>query len=492
MPITRIPFVGTISERSASSGKDFRMINAFVETLEKDSDGARVKTLIVKRAGLVSHNNYGGEDGRGLYYWNGSLWAADAGYLYKDGTAQATGLTASTGRCYFDSLGGTTPRLIVQDWTNDDLYITNAGNTDIVKQTDGDIPTNMVPGVVVLDTYICIMDSNGTIYASNAAGGDFSPADQTKWDATDTLNSEIISDPGVRLIRHHNYLVALNEKSTEFFYNAANPVGESPFERITGSASFVGCAAGETAVNIDDELLFVAQSHNGGRFVAQMDGFSPKPISNFAVNELLNEEKTNITDAYAYQVKSMGHWFYILCLPTTAQKTLVYDLVEKEWSEWDCGTTAGANKANFPYFDAAFDAGVPLLQHNTAGIVYELDPGTYTDAGSNFEVLLQSERWDGEASGANAQNKFIYRATFVGDQQGISEEDAIVDLVWSDDDYQNFTSATYTTFDTSLNRPIIRRLGMTQRRAFRVIYDGDFGFRMEAIELMWRRGHYGH
>lgn len=495
MPVVKVPIVGSVSDRSASADKDFRLINGLVETLEQDSDSNRTRSLVVKRAGTTEHQDNSAattDTGRGLYYWNGKLYSIHGNQIFADGADSwdtFTTMDDSTGRCYFDSIGGATPRLVIQDYTNDLLYITDSDNDNIVKQTDAQIPSSQAAGVVVLDTYICVMDTNGSIWSSEV-GGNFT-TDQSSWLATDFLNAEVIGDPGVRLCRHHNYLVALNEKSTEFFYNAANPTGESPFERVSGAVSFIGCPAGETAVNIDDELIFVAESHNGGRFVAKFDGFTPKPVSNRSINEYLNEEKTNITNAYAYQVKSMGHWLYILCLPTTAEKTFVYDLTEGEWSEWNTGTTEGETLANFPFYDSAFDAGVPLLQHNTSGKIYELDPGTYTDIGSNFELYIQTERWTGEKKGENVQNKFVYMASLLGDRSlDAGESDLQVELSWSDDDYQTWVTAGQEA-NFGNNRARYRRLGMTQRRAFRIVYDGDAEMRLEGLELYYRRGHYG-
>jgi len=296
------------------------------------------------------------------------------------------------------------------------------------------------------------------------------------------LTAETMADAGVGLARSINYIVAFGTKTIEFFYDNANASG-SPFSRFEGMATMIGCAAGGSIVLADQKLLFVGESQHGGRFIGMMEGgFEIKRISTSAIDEILDTEGSNITNAYAYHVRKGGKNFYVLSLPTTAQRTFVADLDEKEWYEWT--SDASGTEGIFIGVGATNLNGVVYILDTATGKYHEMDPKTYQDNTATAETIkteIRTKKWDG----GTTQNKFCSRLSLIADQ---TPNSATLNVAWSDDDYK--TWSTNRTLEMNTSQTWLTRLGMFKRRAFRLQFQNNEPMRIEALELNIDQGHY--
>jgi hypothetical protein len=445
-----------------------RLVNCFAErTTENEFN-------IVKRPGMSEDRDYSpaSNTGRGVYSWEGDLYAIWGDKVYKAGSALTGTLAGSTGRCYFDETGGATPKLIIQDADAGELYSVTTGGT-LANLSDTDVPTTQAPGVVVFDQYVCVMDSSVAQIWNSDAG------DETTWGSTSFLTAETLADDGVRLARHANYLVAFGKKSIEFFFDENNATG-SPFGRLEGTVSLIGCPEGATVQNIDDELLFVAESHHGGRYVAKLRGFTPEPVSSKVVEESLDKEGSNISNAYAFAVRSMGHSFYVLTLPTTAAKTWVFDLTDGVWHEWTYYN--GSTESYFTGMASTTHAGEVIIQDEDNGKTYVFDPAVYQDDTQTIKLLGITPLFDYDTM----QNKFMSRLIVVGDEATATGN---LSIQWTDDDYITYNTAR--TVDLASSSPQLTRCGKFKRRAFKYAWENNLPLRLRAFEANVRMGHYG-
>lgn len=490
MAVVRVPLYGHTMSRDSSADKDQRFINCFPEVMPtgkldqdktKDVDDEDLrKVFVTKRPGLEEADTTATAAGRGIYSWNGSLYAVVGDTVYKDGSAiTGTTLDDTTGRVNFDVTQSST-KLIIGDPDNTLIY-TVATDDTITKVTDsgGDLPTSMLPGIVHLDGYTCVMDNDSSIY--NSVLNKLDDNDDSAW-IGDFLTPEVVGDPGVGLIRHVNYLAAFGERSIEFFVDEGNATG-SPFSRFEGTAQLVGAAkgTGNCLVNVDKKLVFVGQSWNGGRFVGVIEGFTPQKVSTKSIDEILDAEGSNISNAYAYSIRIMGHQFYVLTLPTTAAKTLVFDLEDYVWHEWT--SYNGSTETYFTGVDACEHNGIIKVLDEDNGKIYNLKPSVYQDDSNTIKVAGFTGKIDGETT----QNKYCSRLTVIGDQDGTDGTD--LSISWTDDDYQNFNTAR--TVDLNDERPQLTRCGRFRRRAFKYTFENNRPMRLEAFELSVRLGHYG-
>ncbi len=100
--VVRLVPAGLPYNRSSSSSKDQLFVNCFPETITNPVSSAK-KTYCVKRSGLTSYTTISGASGeaRGVFYWEGKLFAVFGNKVYRDGTALTPTLTTSTGKVGF-------------------------------------------------------------------------------------------------------------------------------------------------------------------------------------------------------------------------------------------------------------------------------------------------------------------------------------------------------------------------------------------------------
>lgn len=199
----------------------------------------------------------------------------------------------------------------------------------LTQVTDVDYPPVTARGLVYLDGYFYVMDTDGNIW--NSASEDF-----TSWSALNYIAAEFEPDGGVALAKYQNYVVAFGNYTTEFFYNAGNP-SASPLSPVQNGVMGVGCADGDTVQTIDSEILWVAQTKSGGqspapgKFVAKLAGTGYEKLSTPDIDRILDADDFADVDSCTFKVG--GHSYYHIRLGTSAL-SLVFDLSQSQWYVW--------------------------------------------------------------------------------------------------------------------------------------------------------------
>ena len=181
-----------------------------------------------------------------------------------------------------------------------------------------------VPGIAYLNGYFVVMDEQGVLYNSALD-------DPKNWNALEYTSA--LNEPGAgkAVAKSGNYIAAFKEWSTEFFYDAKNPVG-SPLSPVENGFTLVGCASGESVANVDGALMWVAQSKkHKGRSVYAMRGIEQAKVSTPAVERILNADSLATVRAWGARID--GHPCYILTLVGSGV-TLVLDASTGIWHEW--------------------------------------------------------------------------------------------------------------------------------------------------------------
>jgi len=537
MTTVRIPLVGSPTNRSNNLEKDQRFVNCFPEAVANPLAQGQ-KVYLVKRDGLnpVAFPANAIGEGRGLYSFNDRLYSVVGDKLYSsrflDATWAASGtttitvtsdthgisngsvvfvqfgsstltdgnftvsnsatntfditygsvvssstgtgvvetrtsiltLTTSTGAVSFTEFTGGNHYMVLLDGLKGYFVSTLNVATEI---TDTEFPTPHIPCPVFMDSYLFVQKTTGEIFNCDVGEID-------KWAATSFISSESYPDGPVWLARQNNLVVALNQFSVEFFYDAANPTPGSPLARNLQALLQFGCASGLSVAQEEGLLIFVAQSATGEKFVTAIEGTKDNTISTEAINRIINAEGVNVTDSWGYITRQKGHPFYVLNLPFQG-RTLVFDLVTKYWHEWEWDD--GTLDTMFPMVDTTehMDYGVYLHQAN--GKLYRASATNYKDD-NLMALLIQTSRFDGDS----AKVKFLDRIEVLGDWQ---DSTANMSIYWSDDDYKTWTTAR--TVDLS-KRAYLYRCGSFRQRAWRMYFDANLPFRVSAIELEVRGG----
>jgi len=257
--------------------------------------------------------------------------------VFEDGTTKEAAGTTGAG---YTPVQFAASGLSVMVATGDSIWRVSGatpGSTDltVTKTYDGAI------SVVWLDGYYIILlkDSN-TIQLSDLnsdgdpawhagdpdyPGGPWNPLDQqTKMGSLDRL---------VRLEVHEGNLWLFGRETIDVWYNSGD--ADFPFRRISGAMVDQGTSAPWSVAQIDRKLYWLGRDKRGRGRVFRTEGYTPVPISNPAIEYLIDSYLDLGTDhaitGYGYQED--GQTFYVLSFPTYAQATLVYDLTTNMWHE---------------------------------------------------------------------------------------------------------------------------------------------------------------
>ena len=318
---------------------------------------------------------------------------------------------------------------------------------------------NIVPGTAYFDTYVFIMTDDGKIWNSE-------PNDPTKWDALNYVTAEAEPDNGVALAKHFNYLIAFGQWSTEFFYDAGNAVGSPLLPNPTFRIEF-GCANGNSVVEMQQTVVWVAVGKNTGRTVLMLEGTRPLPISDVSIERILNQ--SSLANVRSYSLKISGHYFYVLNL-IDDNLTLVCDIKSKQWSVWTSYVNGKETILDGVYYTSYNNEGYAL--DNTNGKLYNISEHTYTDETGPIQYRIRTPLIDAQST----MRKFIGRLEVVGDKIG-----ATLRIRHTDDDYQNWSQ--YRNVDLNATRSVLYQNGNFRRRAYEFFCTDNQPLRLQALEM---------
>ena len=449
-------------QRLADVSKDQIFYNVVIDKVTNplSEEGKAQRIFLTKRGAFVADSTVkaGGGVGRGVYYWErtSKTYAVVDNALYSNGSSIQT-LSTSTGTVWFCEASGASDVLVLVDGTK--MYTISL--SDVVTEiTDADKPTSPITPVS-MDGYIFVIKS-GTdeIYNSDVD-------DPTTWIAGDFITADIFPDNLVALSRTISYVVAFGSYSTEMFYDAGNASG-SPLSRNLSTSFKVGCAARDSVAATDRRCYWVGQTQTGEASVWELDGLTLKRVSNEFVEKALQNEGSNVSNITGWLCHHKGHFVYVMNL---TNRTLVYDIDEKEWLDWSINSSGSHAVLPFKYMTQGPNQKI-LVLHSTDGKVYKLDPASYQDDAGAILTHLITTRVDMGSS----QQKRMFRFELIADK----ESSGTCTVEWSDDDYQSWSVARSLDLTT---RPFTKACGIFRRRAFRIKHESNNPFRAEAIEM---------
>lgn len=456
----RLPLVIVASNRDGTVDKDARLVNCYIEvTKEGELD-------IYKRPGLSSFDVVAvDKPGRGIYFWQGSLYSIFGDAIYKDGVLLDDGLDETNGVYRFDSNLGATPKLIFGNgaaaYATDGTTVSSA-----LHSIDSDYPEETVKGFAFLNGFTYVMQPQAVIWNSANNSVD-QPGD---WDSLDFIRAQIEPDGGVFLAKQLVYVVALKEWTIEYFFDAGNPSG-SPLQSVQGMKIAYGCAHQDSVQKINDILFFLSIDQTNSLQVSSVDKGAHRIISTPAIDRLLANIDT--TTIYSWQLKIGGHSFYVITFKE-GNLTLSYDITQDLWFQW---TDADGNY--FPIVASAYNADKQhILQHESNGRLYVVSNESYTDLNDPIVVDIITPIFDADTS----RRKQLNVLKVVGDQV----EGSTLQLRKSDDDYETWSN--WRTVDMGLRQPKLTNCGTFTKRAYHIRHTANTPLRLRALEVQYDVG----
>lgn len=409
------------------------------------------------------------------------------------------------------------------------VEVSAANPYTITQIQDADYPVNTARGCAYMSGRFFVMTQAGEINHSALDDG-------LTWSSLDFIQSQSDPSDGVFLTKIGNYIVALKEWATEFFYDAGNATG-SILSPVQNASIQIGCASDGSVQEMDGFVVFMGQTKSGfGRSIYVLNGATPSKISTGNVEKILDED--DLATVYSWSARVGSHSLYGATLVTTGV-TLVYDFTTQQWSFFTYLTSSGVTKtitaistagtvtsAAHGYSDgdivkisstnadfdgwhivtavttntfdlqatgAAFSGsgssvkhtetyfpvvasvraeGKQYMQDATSGVLYEFSQDAYADAIGAIAARVRTPKLDS----GSAKPKFMASAEMVGDKV-----DSTACLRYTDNDFSTYSN--FRPCDLNANRSRVRRLGNYNRRSFEILHVGNALFRMEALEI---------
>lgn len=352
----------------------------------------------------------------------------------------------------------------------DQLFILSGGNAYNVVPSTATISSITLgftaATATYLDTYIIAnkLDSRQW-YISNVG-------DPTTWNALNVATKESSADFLQGVFACNGFLYLFGLETTEIWYDSG--ASNFPFQRSSSPGGVIdqGCSSSGSIVKIDNTVMFVGRDTRGQAVVYELQGLTPRRVSNHAIEALLNTANNAIGNCIAFAYQEDGHSFYVLNLQDDAglNITLVYDVTEQMWHKR--GIWGGSSYTRVPLYFHAFSffaesviTGPPPLHlvggfgswSDTSCTIYQQSTSLYTYAGNPIRWQRTTPHlYDG-------QHRVRYdRLVLDWDKTGTPT----VNMAYSNDGGVSYGNTHTVTAQTGSARTIWRQLGSGRDRVF--------------------------
>lgn len=338
------------SEQTASK----RLINCYAEL--QDAQDAKSPVLLRRTEGIAPWAT-AGTLGRGIFAFNGSLYAVSGTTFYR---VSAAGVPAPLG-----PIPGTQSVVMA---CNDSALVVVAepagyyfDGSSFGEINDPDFTSRGAASVRFIDNYMVFLEPDtGRVFASDLGS-------VINFNALSFATAEGAPDKLVAIEVDHRELAQFGESSIELWYNAGTT--PYPFARIlSGGFIEIGCAAAKSVAKADNSFLWLAND----KTVRRLDGNTPVRLSTHAIEEQIGKF-TTISDAAAFSYTRSGHVFYVLTFPSE-MRTFVYDITAQSWHERESYGIGRWRPISYAYC-----YGKHLVQDYATGKIGELRPDTYAE-----------------------------------------------------------------------------------------------------------------
>jgi hypothetical protein len=259
------------------------------------------------------------------------------------------------------------------------LFITSGGNgycyalaTNVLTQV---LTGEATQGGMINARFLAFNVTNGRVRMSNLNDG-------LTWDPTLFFQRTLAPDPWQTMLIRAPEIWLIGEQTGEVWYDAG--VFPVPYQPIPGAFFRYGTEAPFSAAIAGDTVVWLSRSATGGHSIVAARGYTPQPISNYAVETAIAgyQRTATISDAETLIYEDQGHLWAVFSCPQ-ARGTWVVDMATSLWHErgtWN----AAANR---------FDAWAPRIYGSAFGKHLVGARGTGTV--SSMDVLYGTEAGGG-------------------------------------------------------------------------------------------------
>ncbi|MBS0219140.1 MAG: hypothetical protein JSR91_00210 [Proteobacteria bacterium] len=304
--------------------------------------------------------------------------------------------------------------------------------------------------------------------------------DSATIDALQFASAESKPDPLLRCITVNREVWLFGSQTIEPWQDSG--LSPFPFQRVSGAVMERGAAAALSVATLSGVPLWLGDD----LIVYLADGYSPKRVSTFAVEEFIRKAAAThgVADAFAMTYAQGGHSFYVLTLPS-ADYTFCYDLTTQLWHYRQSGTELTSAVW-------AVSCLVSWNQNVYAGYkdgrVGILDLDTFDELGNAIRSAARTPPLYND--GKRATNPVLELECELGVGLDVGQgSDPAVMVRWSNDGgntWANEHQAAIGKQGNRVNRAIVRRTGMFRQRTYEFAISDPvkravYGYRFEPI-----------
>jgi hypothetical protein len=315
-------------------------------------------------------------------------------------------------------------------------------NDVLTSIADTDLPN--ANSVTSLDGYFVATISDGRFFISSIDEG-------TAWDPLDFATAEANPDGLLVAYARGREVLLMGQHSIEFWPSTG--AAAFPFERGPNTLQNFGLLCRHSVKDLNDVVFFIASDGT----VRMLDGYQPVRISTHAVERDIDaiDDKDAIT-ATVYSIR--GHQFYVI---SSASWSWAYDGLTKLWHE---RASYGEDRWRGEVF-VDID-GVRCVGDFENGVLYEIDPDTYTEAGDALVMTLRSSPMHAYPNRLSVDRLFLDTIPGTGlVTLDTHASDPLVMMRFSDDNgftWSNERTESVGLVDQRAKRVVFNRCGETK------------------------------
>lgn len=461
MPTIRLPLFGSIESRDYKSFFDGVTADGAIkydqggtdvqfDVLTDNVNGKKIGYFYPRENFATSGVPASTGAGTAIKCWTGSSNAIVTAFGATNSTVYIAAVTqgAITGQAAFITEG------LVGEEKVANIFVVNTAGTkayygtgagSLTEITDAQYPANQTPALVTTgpmvqyDDYCFIMTTDGKIWnsdrltvASYLTTSDYAPANKKP-------------DKGIGLARYGAGLVGFGATSTEFFFDAGN----ATFSPLSGDSTFInqGCANQYAYCNIADTVAFFSTNAGIGIFV--LEGQQAKKISTPPIDRIL--AGMTAANVRLNPFVSHGKLFLLVTSPVSPGQ-LAYDIAAGSWQFWNMTGNQVTQSDVVPGGSSVY-VGPTITSY-------------FATSATGKSGTFLTGKFD-----AGVNNRKFINAISIVSAMG-STAATTIDLSWSDDDYETFSTPITLSVNAG-ERPQRVRSGAFITRAFKVTGSND-------------------
>lgn len=456
IPLRVVPLFGSgIGNKSYVVTRQ-RRLNCFFE-LREDKDKSPV--VVYGTPGLIASgitlSTPGGLPVRGWLGTQSALYLVAYNQFQSvnnSGTALFTGAVGTTsGNAVF---ANNATQVLVADGSVGYIYTPGAATFTAIGSN---YPTSAKTVTFVSSFFVAEQPGTQKFWVSNANDG-------STWNALAFASASAFSDNILAVDNNAGNLVVFCQQHKEFWQDAG--LSPEPFAPIQSAANEYGLAAIYSRAHVNEAIIYLAQTREGGLQFRQINGFTETNITDPDIGSIINGF-TVVSDAVAMTYEVDEHKFYRVSFPTQ-NRTFDYDCSTGIWGEAQTGTTLTPTRHTTNL--SAYFGGQLITSDYATSSVYKFDPNTYTDSGTTIIREIITRHVLSEHNRIRVSCLFLDMETGVGTQTGQGSNPQIM-LQYSKDDGRTWSAERWVSLGQVgqyMTRVMWRRFGSTRTATWKI------------------------